>query len=558
MNPYRVATRFPVVVRCGAGTPEANEVRAAGAILDWLAGLRASASLATIIDALSMSTNPVGRAMDAFDWDTWTGRIAAGSEAILQPAYEHAWGAAAGEIAGQIPADLTLLARAWANTYAGDLAKRAVSRDTVKALVTRAVGEGWSVPHTAAAMRDWIGLDDRSARALERYAAGLRTTDGMTDDQFTRLLDTRYTRSINRRATTMARTELMTAANQGRLGAYERAVDQGVLSVDATKVWVATESDRTCDECSLYDGDEVGLFETFDGGLDAPPAHPSCFIGDTPVTGAAALAGMRRRYLGPLLNIETRSGHRITVTPNHPLLTPQGWVAAGLLHTGSYLASTVDGQRVAQTVDPHHHQVPASIEQAVASLGETRAMPTVRVPSAAEQFHGDGGYGDVDVVAADRLLVLDVEPERRQESAEQRLARRSGAGLLLAGRHRLPFEIRRYTAAGGLVCRCGKPIPLRSRHRRHAEGHRSGPPTRFDAALDQAAPDRWSADAKGFGESLFALTGLVTLDQIVHIDVRMSDCHVYNLQTTTGWYIAGGVVAHNCRCTIIVNDRMLT
>ena len=24
---------------------------------------------------------------------------------------------------------------------------------------------------------------------------------------------------------------------------------------------------------------------------------------------------------------------------------------------------------------------------------------------------------------------------------------------------------------------------------------------------------------------------------------------MYNLQTETGWYIAGGIITHNCRCT---------
>jgi hypothetical protein len=25
-------------------------------------------------------------------------------------------------------------------------------------------------------------------------------------------------------------------------------------------------------------------------------------------------------------------------------------------------------------------------------------------------------------------------------------------------------------------------------------------------------------------------------------------CHVYNLSTDTGWYLADGIVAHNCHC----------
>lgn len=40
--------------------------------------------------------------------------------------------------------------------------------------------------------------------------------------------------------------------------------------------------------------------------------------------------------------------------------------------------------------------------------------------------------------------------------------------------------------------------------------------------------------------------GAVTLDEIVEVGRRQFEGHVYNLQTTGGWYEANGYIVHNC------------
>ena len=44
-----------------------------------------------------------------------------------------------------------------------------------------------------------------------------------------------------------------------------------------------------------------------------------------------------------------------------------------------------------------------------------------------------------------------------------------------------------------------------------------------------------------------ALARSVTADQVVDLGRRQFAGHVYNLQTGDGWYVAGGLVVHNCR-----------
>lgn len=77
------------------------------------------------------------------------------------------------------------------------------------------------------------------------------------------------------RADMIARTETMTAANEGNREAWDQALEAGLLPEDAKKVWIATSD--ACPECDELDGEEVGLNEDYssDGG-DGPPLHPNC------------------------------------------------------------------------------------------------------------------------------------------------------------------------------------------------------------------------------------------------------------------------------------------
>lgn len=82
------------------------------------------------------------------------------------------------------------------------------------------------------------------------------------------------------RAETIARTETMTASNEGQQEAWSQAADDGLLTGDETQVWIITDDDRLCDECNDLDGATAGLDESFQSQsgdeYDGPPAHPRC------------------------------------------------------------------------------------------------------------------------------------------------------------------------------------------------------------------------------------------------------------------------------------------
>ena len=83
----------------------------------------------------------------------------------------------------------------------------------------------------------------------------------------------RYQTSVHRyRANTIARTETMRAASEGRVQAWGQGMTQGFIDPLWQKEWIA-EADA-CPMCLSIDGKRIGVKDSFPVG--EPPAHPNC------------------------------------------------------------------------------------------------------------------------------------------------------------------------------------------------------------------------------------------------------------------------------------------
>lgn len=127
----------------------------------------------------------------------------------------------------------------------------------------------WAKEHAGELIDD---IEEATLQAIKDAIASA-VEDGDPDGAYDDVLDAIGDES---RAETIARTEIMTAANEGQRMGWDASVEAGLLPEDAKKTWIATEV-GACPECEALDGETVGLDEEYpnDGG-DGPPLHPNC------------------------------------------------------------------------------------------------------------------------------------------------------------------------------------------------------------------------------------------------------------------------------------------
>jgi hypothetical protein len=285
-----------------------------------------------------------------------------------------------------------------------------------------------------------------------------------------------------------------------------------------------------------------------------PPYHPHCLTGDALITASGRITAVSKRWFdGDVVVVATSSGKRLTATVNHPILTPTGWVAAGLLDVGDEViarpARVSVGGGVLGVDD--HQDVPPSIAEIADAFGGARDVAPVEVPGAAEDFHGDGVAGQVTVVWADSQLRDRVDARAAQvaHDAPLQIADMGEAGLLGDSDFHLRLEgLRRATDRS-----------MRSSGHRRAlgGGHppEADPPllalgAQLDAGFGEPLGDSVAGDTELARQIKDGATGPVFADKVIGIDRHSFSGHVYNLETERGHYTGNGIVTHNCWCRL--------
>jgi len=364
------------------------------------------------------------------------------------------------------------------------------------------------------------------------------------------------------------------------------------------------------DWCRFYEGkvfsisgaskDYPPLSEAPNGGT---PFHPRCVVGGTLITGPRPIVSFSRWYEGEVVVIRTSGGNELTVTPNHPILTPKGWVAAGLLNEGNQIIRYLGQQGMMKGVDPDYIDIPTLIEEIASSLGHTGGVSSRSVPVAAEDFHGDGKGSKVCVIRTNSLLgddrnTLTSKPFSyslfsfanigammlNAKSAAAKLIKRmffppSGlvrsfnqsvaAGLVKAlpscfHRFRVIFSnfnsklfqsslnscIMDSEGTGdiflsfpGLIAIKDLFVTNRKRFKRMGF-FRSA---QRNSKLYKSSAERSFSNPEGFGKGLQAFAGQIALDTIIHVNRYTFAGHVYNLQTKYNWYACNTIITHNCK-----------
>lgn len=352
----------------------------------------------------------------------------------------------------------------------------------------------------------------------------------------------------------------------------------------------------TSKRCRGLDGKQVANGTKF----PRPPYHVNCLIGDTLVTTCSDISSVfKRRYEGEAVKLVTKSGRRITITPNHPILTATGWKAAKLIDCSDKVVTVTNGEGIT-----HHHK-----NSMVAPIGDIFSALDVSCdssfvserPTTPEDFHGDSTDGKVGVIKVDGLvwnrakaiLVKKLKHDRlkarsRINSSLLRFCRLnftaflgdstsgsniSGSGyallllkriavhpclLLLASiscassdaiyklnnwrfgavKAKMPSD----TTASNTTVVCGENI------RDLSLGELSGDSPNGDSTINNDSLNYLAANAELLPDLAKAcLVDGIEFDDVVSVSTEIVSCHVYNLENELNWYLADGIITHNCR-----------
>lgn len=408
---------------------------------------------------------------------------------------------------------------------------------------------------------DWALVNERAVEWASRYTYDLvrginQTTRGTLQRTLTDYFNLGLTREDLEgrirplfgpvRAEMIAVTEVTRAASEGEQALARELHEQGI---DMIPVWQTNNDELVCPQCGPKH-DQPIRDDIF------PPEHPRCILpGNEIVAPGPISAATKSFYNGLAIEIRLASGRNLTVTPNHPILTSRGWVAAQSIKDGDYALGASNPKRMLDSVYPHNDNRPAAIEQVFGSLKESGGMSAGVMPVSSIDFHGDGRFidGNIDIVYVDRLLLDDVCPVGGEPVSQDDFSRRYVCEFPLEslGVPDFVFNGLAYPADGG-VSMANLPRPLFGTHLLPLKRFRLGLGARLDAIADKPSVEGVPTDTRLAREFILRFAGYIAPDKIIGVREFDFSGHVYDLQCNDyELYICNGIITHNCRCWVV-------
>jgi len=435
-------------------------------------------------------------------------------------------------------------------------------------------------------------LQNWTANTLRDMAEGRGIDDIMS--QFDSMVEQR-----KNHAQMVARTQISTFNS---LVTKTRARNLGIEKA----IWVTSEDERVRNCHAERHGREFelaeGLYSSCDGKTLLPGVDYNCFPGSVQIDHSSLCQKFYRRwYAGELAETIRDDGIVLHATPNHPILTVNGFKPAGRLDIGDNIICTSD-ERIngiklyAKDMIPTFEQIFSAFD----FLGVEHGV----APAGSGKFHGDTSNSDIDVISMDSLLVDKINPALREKFAELDL---SSADMI---------AVLSFFTGNSSLADFGKGMsPTPASIVRSLDLFRSGflvhltPLELFGFALgtwsnpeiEESLANNMPSNAEVFSDCVFALAvlvhGLDVIDRKIDFfrsalalgdlntkvlkvlgedgrtnpdlfscgpnggAVKYKVCsvvdnrsfnfsgHVYNLQSVSGDYITNTTAVSNCRCT---------
>jgi hypothetical protein len=431
------------------------------------------------------------------------------------------------------------------------------TNDNLTEMLQQAMREGWTVDQ----MRKQIDL--QFDQYIEGNQVDCTRSDLNSTEQWFCDRQPRFRREM------IARTETIKASNAGSIALFR---DWGVVE---GKEWLATGDDRTRDShlvawANYSEGGSPGpipLEASFSiGGSSlmfpgdprgAPSETVNCLAPWSSILAPDILAASRAFYEGPMLELTVFGGDKLAITPNHPILTARGFLAAKFINEGDDVIGCIDSQKVSKAIYQYNDHVPTAIEDiwssfAVSGTQGHASYFKVVVP---HDFYGDGRFMDgyVNVIGANSFLECQVNYASVSEHVTENKLNRGSLdeayffrqSFLTKLRKRALFSSHRSMGVGS------KSQSFLGSHALHAKAVCLTDAAPWNIGFSEPSPKNGARYASLAREFLFRFAGLVTKKKIIKIRNFDFSGHVYDLQTISQLYISNTILVKNCRCTVL-------
>ncbi len=315
---------------------------------------------------------------------------------------------------------------------------------------------------------------------------------------------------------------------------------------------LATLDTRTTPNCRYFDGKTYRYSDKYN---PLPPFHHNCVLSGTVVSTCSRVDKLfKRAYKGIIVDIVTKSGRKLSITPNHPILTRGGWKLAKLIDSSDQLATVPEKVFIC-------HDYKDSVKAEVSDLFSSayvfsESASIADRPTSAEDFHGDVTDSKVGVINIDSLAWDRVKSAFSEKFKDNWFGARKFIHFTLSsvgGLHERFVE--RNSASCSDVSRPSVGFSFFRTHSVHAASLLLRPVSELSKLLfKNLFYGRCTAiNAKVLGDTSKSDPDFISFDDVDSVSFRESSSsdHVYNLENKDNWYLSNGIITHNCRTQIV-------
>lgn len=353
----------------------------------------------------------------------------------------------------------------------------------------------------------------------------------------------------------------------------------------------------------IFDLNDPPVIDLRTGEKGHPGDAINCHPGGTLVNSPDGVNKLYRRfYSGELLELVTNDGVVLKATPNHPILTNSGWKPAKFINEGDYIVSAGNEGVMASEayVDCTETKFIDLFNSAARYFGVDRA----RVGASRLEFHGDASNQEVEIISTNGVLPIEFNSKCAKVVSEFVFSRTDkafdGAGVFSEGSS-AELVLRSLGTPNRFIGGLASVLSLFERGIGGANEACFTLASDFNSFLDEYSSDDISGDIEALRNLELANPRGVLSNNIIFRELYSSclwlsfwDCetrsaevlgesvgialentgnlgyssnsvkqgfclvekvgseffsgHVYNLETVSNWYIANGMITHNCKC----------